>query len=252
MILDDFRLDGKIALVTGGTKGLGRAMALGLAQAGADLALVSRSPNPELAAEIESLGRRCFHHVADLTEREQIKGVIPAVAGEMGGLDILVNDAGINRRYPVTEFPEEEWSRVLEIQLNATFLLSQAAARIMLEKGRGKIINIASVLSFQGGLYVPAYTAAKHAVVGLTKSFANDLASKGINVNAIAPGWYATELTAAVKDDPARYKSILDRIPAGRWGDPSELAGAVVFLASKASDYVHGTVLAVDGGWLSW
>ncbi len=252
MILDDFRLDGKIALVTGGTKGLGRAMALGLAQAGADLALVSRSPNPELAAEIESLGRRCFHHAADLTEREQIKGVIPAVAGEMGGLDILVNDAGINRRYPVTEFPEEEWSRVLEIQLNATFLLSQAAARIMLEKGRGKIINIASVLSFQGGLYVPAYTAAKHAVVGLTKSFANDLASKGINVNAIAPGWYATELTAAVKDDPARYKSILDRIPAGRWGDPSELAGAVVFLASKASDYVHGTVLAVDGGWLSW
>ena len=252
MILDSFKLDGKIALVTGGTRGLGQAMALGLAEAGADLALVSRSPNPEFAKQVEGLGRRCFHLAADLTVRQEIHQVVPAVVAELGGLDILVNNAGLNHRAELLDFPEEQWDRVMEVQLNASFFLSQAAGRVMAQKGRGKIVNIASVLSFQGGIGIPAYTAAKHAVAGLTKAFSNSLAPKGINVNAIAPGYFATDLTAPLKADPERNRMILERTPAGRWGQPRELAGAVLFLASSASDFVHGSVLGVDGGWLAW
>ena len=252
MILDDFKLDGQVALVTGGTKGIGQGLARGLAQAGADLALVSRTPNPGFAREIEGMGRRCRHFAADLTVREETKKVVPAVVEEMGGLDILVNNAGLNHRAAITEFPEEEWNRVTEIQLNANFFLSQAAARVMVPQGRGKIISVASVMSYQGGIDIPAYAAAKHAVAGLTKSLANSLASKGVNVNAIAPGYIETDMTAPLMADPERNGPIMTRTPVGRWGDPGDLAGAVVFLASRASDFVHGSILTVDGGWMAW
>ena len=252
MILDKFRLDGKIALVTGGTKGIGKTIALALAEAGADIAVVSRSPHPAIEKVILDLGRRYMHHDADLTQREQTKNVISAVVEKMGDLDILVNNAGIIRRSPAVEHPEDDWDATLESDLTATFILSQAACRIMLKKGGGKIINIASVLAFQGGLNVVAYTSAKHGIVGLTKAFANDWASKGINVNALAPSFFTTEFTEVIQKDPERSKSITARTPAGRWGTPEDIAGAALFLASPASDFIHGVVLPVDGGWLAW
>ena len=253
MILDRFRLDGKVAVVTGGAKGIGRGIAVALAEAGADIAVVSRRPSPDIEKSILNLGRRYTHHSADLTERAQTRNVIPTVVEKMGGLDILVNNAGIIRRSPAAEHPEEDWDATMESDLNAVFILSQAAGRIMLKKGRGKIINIASVLSFQGGINIVAYTSAKHGVAGLTRALANDWASKGINVNAIAPGYFATEFTGALQKDPERSKAILGRAPAGRWGDPLEdMAGAAVFLASPASDFIHGAILPVDGGWLAW
>ncbi len=252
MILDKFRLDGRVAVVTGGTQGLGRSVARGFAEAGADVALVSRNNNPQFLREIEDLGRQCMHYPADLADRSVTKRVIPDIVEKMGRVDILVNNAGYISRAEIADFPESDWDKTLELNLSATFLLSQAAGRFMLEQGCGKIINIASILSFQGGLYVPAYAASKHGVVGLTRSFSNAWASRGVNVNAIAPGFFETELTSAVKNDPNRSAGIVSRTPAGRWGDPDELAGAAVFLASEASDFVHGAILSVDGGWLGW
>ena len=252
MILGRFRLDGKIAVVTGGTKGIGKAIALAFAESGADIALVSRGPNPDIEKSILDLGRRYMHHAADLTKREQTRRVIPAIVEKIGDLDILVNNAGIIRRSPAAEYSEGDWDETMEIDLTATFILSQSAGRIMLKKGKGKIINIASVLAFQGGINVTAYTSAKQGVAGLTKAFANDWASKGINVNALAPSFYVTELTEAIQKDSERSKSITARTPAGRWGMPEDIAGAAVFLASQASDFIHGVILPVDGGWLAW
>jgi 2-deoxy-D-gluconate 3-dehydrogenase len=252
MILDRFRLDGKVAVVTGGARGIGRGIAMGLAEAGADIAVVSRNPRPDIEKSIVNLGRRYIHHAADLTKRDQTRNAIPAIIEKMGDLDILVNNAGIIRRSPATEHTEEDWDATMESDLTAVFILSQAAGRIMSKKQRGKIINIASVLSFQGGINIVAYTSAKHGVAGLTRALANDWASKGINVNAIAPGYFATEFTEALQKDPERSKSILGRTPAGRWGVPDDIASAAVFLASTASDFIHGVILPVDGGWLAW
>jgi 2-deoxy-D-gluconate 3-dehydrogenase len=252
MILDQFRLDNRTAVITGGSKGLGRAIAVALAQVGADIAVVSRGENPELKETIEGLGRRYFHHPADLTRREQTRGVIPTVVNALGDVDILVNNAGIIRRSAAKDYLESDWDATLEIDLTAAFLLSQAAGRIMLEKKRGKIINIASIISFQGGLNVTAYAAAKHGIAGLTKALSNDWAAHGVNVNAIAPGFFATELTQALQNDPVRSESIKGRTPANRWGSPEDLAGAAVFLAAPASDFVHGVILPVDGGWMGW
>jgi len=252
MILDKFRLNGKIAVVTGGTNGIGKVITFALAEAGADIVVVSRSPHPDIEKVMLDLGRRYIHHPADFTKREQTKNVIPAVVQKMGGLDILVNNAGIIRRSPAAEHTEEDWDDTIESDLTAAFILSQAAGKVMLKKGRGKIINIASVLAFQGGLNVMAYASAKHGVVGLTRALANDWASKGVNVNAIAPSFFVTRLTEAIRKDPERSKSITARTPAGRWGTPEDIAGAAVFLASPASDFIHGVVLPVDGGWLAW
>ena len=252
MILEQFRLDGQVALVTGGTKGLGRAIALAMAEAGADIVVVSRTADPGTERVISALGRRYLHHSADLTNRSQTEAVVPAVLGKMGDVDILVNNAGTIRRSPALDYSQADWDATIEIDLTATFILSQAAGRVMLKKGRGKIINIASVLAFQGGINVTAYTASKHGVAGLTKALANDWASEGINVNAIAPSFFVTELTEPVKRDSERSKSITGRIPAGRWGIPEDIAGAAVFLASPASDYIHGVILPVDGGWMAW
>ena len=252
MILDKFLLNGKIAVVTGGTNGIGKVITFALAEAGADIVVVSRSPHPDIEKVMLDLGRRYIHHPADFTKREQTKNVIPAVVQKMGGLDILVNNAGIIRRSPAAEHTEEDWDDTIESDLTAAFILSQAAGKVMLKKGRGKIINIASVLAFQGGLNVTAYASAKHGVVGLTRALANDWASKGVNVNAIAPSFFVTRLTEAIRKDPERSKSITARTPAGRWGTPEDIAGAAVFLASPASDFIHGVVLPVDGGWLAW
>jgi 2-deoxy-D-gluconate 3-dehydrogenase len=198
------------------------------------------------------LGREYIHHCADLTDRKQTRKVIPKVVDALGHVDILVNNAGIIPRSPALEFTEEDWDATLEIDLTASFILSQEAGRLMIRKGRGKIINIASILAFQGGITVPAYTSAKHGVVGLTKSLSNEWASKGININAIAPGYITTELIGALQNDPVRSKAILGRVPAGRWGNPEDIAGAALFLASSVSDFVNGSVLTVDGGWMGW
>jgi 2-deoxy-D-gluconate 3-dehydrogenase len=252
MIVDSFRIDGKVALVTGGDKGLGQGMALALAQAGADVAVTSRSGQAGATLEaIATAGRRGIALAADFSTTEPIAGVIRQTVEQLGRLDILVNNAGIIRRANAIETTPEDWQAVLDVNLTAVWALAQAAAQVMLPQGGGKIINIASLLSFQGGIQVPAYTAAKHAVAGLTKALANEWAGRGINVNAIAPGYMATDNTQALRDDPERNRQILERIPAGRWGTPADMAGAVVFLAAPASAYIHGYTLAVDGGWLA-
>lgn len=252
MILNQFRLDNQVAVITGGTKGLGKAIAIALAEIGADIAAVSRSDNLELKETILSLGRKYYHHSADLTQRQETRNVIPAVVKTLGDVGVLINNAGIIRRSPAKDYLESDWDATLEIDLTAAFLLSQAAGRIMLQKKRGKIINIASIISFQGGLNVSAYAAAKHGLAGLTKALANDWAGHGVNVNAIAPGFFETELTEALQNDPTRSESIKGRTPARRWGSPQDLAGAAVFLATPASDFVHGVILPIDGGWMAW
>jgi len=251
MILDKFRIEKQVAVVTGGTKGLGKAIAIALAEAGADIAVVSRTPHQDIERSVLSLGRRYVHHAADLTKREETKAVIPAVMEKMGSVDILVNSSGICPRAPAKEFSESDWDATLEIDLSASFILAQAAGRIMLERGKGKIVNIASILAFQGGINIVAYAAAKHGIAGITKALANEWAGQGVNVNAIAPGYIATEFIDPLMKDPDRSKAILERTPAGRWGDPDDIAAAAVYLASSASDYVHGTVLTVDGGWMA-
>jgi 2-deoxy-D-gluconate 3-dehydrogenase len=247
-----FRLDGRCALVTGAGRGLGQAMAVALAEAGADVAGVYVTGIDETRKRVEAAGRRFAGIEQDLADAEAAARVVGRTVEALGRLDILVNNAGIIRRADSIDFAEADWDAVIDVNLKSVFFLAQAAARrFVAQGGGGKIVNVASVLAFQGGIRVPAYTAAKHGVLGLTRILANEWAAKGINVNAIAPGYMATDNTAALRADPARSKAILERIPAGRWGHPEDLAGAVVFLSSPASDYMHGSVVTVDGGWLA-
>jgi 2-deoxy-D-gluconate 3-dehydrogenase len=251
-ILDKFKLDGKAALVTGAARGLGQAIAVGLAEAGADLALVDVLPMDDTCKEIEKRGRKAVAIHADLASIKSVDSIVQAAVDAFSRIDILVNNAGIIRRAPLTEFSEKDWDDVVNINQKTLFFLTQAVAKVMIKRGAGgKIINTASMLSFQGGILVPSYTASKSAVMGLTRLMANELAPHGINVNAIAPGYMATDNTAPLRADPARNKAILERIPAGRWGEPEDLQGIVVFLASAASDYMQGYTVAVDGGWLA-
>lgn len=246
-----FDLSGKTAIVTGANTGIGQGIAVALAEAGAEVALVGRSSADETAEKVRALGRKAALIRADLSTIEPVQEVVDRTLSELGGLDILVNNAGIIRRADAVDFTEEDWDAVVDTNLKSVFFLCQAAGRHMIGQGGGKIINIASMLSFQGGIRVPSYTASKSGVAGLTKLLANEWAGKGINVNAIAPGYIATNNTAALQADESRNRQILERIPSGRWGDPSDLGGAAVFLASSAADYVQGHVLAVDGGWLA-
>jgi 2-dehydro-3-deoxy-D-gluconate 5-dehydrogenase len=252
MILDQFRLDGKVALVTGTSRGLGQGAAVALAEAGADVALLDRSEPTETVARIEALGRRVVSVQRDLATATpaELDAAVAEVVAELGEVDVLVNNAGTIRRAPAAEHPAEDWDTVLTVNLDAVFHLSRAVGRGMLERGAGSIINVASMLSFQGGILVPGYAASKHAVVGLTKALANEWAGRGVNVNAVAPGYMATDNTAPIRADEARERSISARIPAGRWGTPEDLAGIFVYLASPAAAYVHGAVVPVDGGWL--
>jgi 2-deoxy-D-gluconate 3-dehydrogenase len=250
--LQAFSLEGRVALITGGNSGLGQGMAVGLASAGADVVSVGPGDPAETAAAVTAQGRR-FHCIgATLGRGVDHDALVAGAARAFGRLDILVNNAGIIRRADATEFSEQDWDDVIDVNLKACFFLSQAFARqVLAAKRRGKVINVASMLSFQGGIRVASYTASKSGVAGLTRLLANEWATKGINVNAIAPGYFATANTAQLRADEQRSKEILGRIPAGRWGEPSDLVGAAVFLASQASDYVHGTILPVDGGWLA-
>jgi len=250
-MLDLFNLAGRTALVTGANTGLGQGIAVALAQAGADIVAVGRSPAADTADRVQALGRRFLDVRADLSSTQPVREVVDAAIGLNGRLDIVVNNAGIIRRADSLDVEEADWDAVIATNLKSPFFLAQAAARHMAAHGGGKIINIASLLSFQGGIRVPAYAASKSAVAGLTRALANEWAAQGINVNAIAPGYFDTNNTAALRADPVREPAILARIPAGRWGQPQDLGGAAVFLASRASDYVHGIVLPVDGGWLA-
>jgi 2-dehydro-3-deoxy-D-gluconate 5-dehydrogenase len=252
MILDEFKLEGKVALVTGASTGLGQAIAIALAEAGADVACHGNSRSPDATCGvIQKIGRRAFAISGDLSNPETPRTLFAGARQYFGRVDILVNNAGTIRRAPAIEYSDEDWAIVIEVNLSSVFRLAQEAGRHMIEMGNGgKIINIASLLSFQGGITVPAYAASKGGVAQLTKALANEWAKHRINVNAIAPGYMRTDNTAALQKDETRNRQILERIPAGRWGEPKDLGGAAVFLASRASDYVHGHVLVVDGGWL--
>jgi 2-deoxy-D-gluconate 3-dehydrogenase len=249
--MSPFDLSGRVAVVTGANAGIGQGLALALAAAGADIACVGRSPADETIAGVEALGRRALFIEADLSSIEPVERVVTETVAGLGALHILVNNAGIIRRADSLDFTEADWDAVMDTNLKSVFFLAQAAARHMVKNGGGKIINIASMLSFQGGIRVPSYTASKSGVAGLTKILANEWAPHGINVNAIAPGYIATSNTEALRADTKRNADILGRIPAGRWGAPADLGGAAVFLASSAADYVQGHILAVDGGWLA-
>ncbi len=252
MILDEFKLDGRAAIVTGARTGIGQAMAVALAEAGADILAVGSTEMDATVAAVEAAGRRCVFHAADLRDGAAARPVAEAALAAFGRLDVLVNNAGIIRRADLPDFREEDWDDVVNLNLRTPFLLSQAAAKAMVAAGRGgRIVNVASVLSFQGGIRVPSYVASKHGIAGVTKTMANELASYGITVNAIAPGYVETDNTAALRADPERSRQILERIPAGRLGQPEDLKGITVFLASDASAYVTGAVLPVDGGWLA-
>lgn len=246
-----FDLSGKVAVVTGANAGIGQAIALALAGAGADVALVGRTPAHETLAQVEALGRRAVLVSADLSSIEPVDRIVAETLAKLGRLDILINNAGIIRRADSVDFTEADWDAVIDTNLKSVFFLAQAAGRHMIAQGSGKIVNIASMLTFQGGIRVPSYTASKSGLGGLTKLLANEWSAKGVNVNAIAPGYIATANTSALRADPDRNASIVARIPAGRWGDASDLGGAAVFLCSRASDYVDGHILAVDGGWLA-
>jgi 2-dehydro-3-deoxy-D-gluconate 5-dehydrogenase len=247
-VLDSFRLDGKVAIVTGASRGLGAAMALALAEAGSDVALVARGDTSSVESSIRTLGRRAIPIHVDLEDRT----APDTIMNTLGTADILVNNAGIIRRAAALDYSGADWDAVIEVNLRSVFALSQSFARsVVARKGTGRIVNIASMLSFQGGIRVVAYTAAKSGLLGLTRALANEFAPMGINVNAIAPGYMETDNTQPLRDDPVRSREIVARIPAGRWGTPEDLKGAVVFLCSPAAAYVHGTVLTVDGGWLA-
>ncbi len=252
MILDDFSLNGKSAIVTGSSTGLGQGICFGLAEAGADILGVGMTEPRETKQYIENLGRKFLWVKADLTSTKPVNTIVEAAQKEFGGIDILVNNAGIIRREDAVDFTEKDWDDVMNLNLKSLFFLSQAVGRIFIEQGRGgKIINIASMLSFQGGIRVASYTSSKSGVLGLTRLLGNEWAKYQINVNGIAPGYMDTNNTIALRNNKKRNKEILDRIPSGRWGLPSDLAGTVVFLASKASNYINGFTIAVDGGWLS-
>ncbi|MFK3703692.1 2-dehydro-3-deoxy-D-gluconate 5-dehydrogenase KduD [Klebsiella sp. NPDC088457] len=252
MVLNAFDLTGKVAIVTGCDTGLGQGMTLGLAQAGCDIVGVNRKIPHETAEKVQALGRRFTAIQADLSRQDEVTGIVETAVAAMGHVDILVNNAGTIRRADALTFSEKDWDDVVDLNLKSVFFLSQAVARQFIEQGSGgKIINIASMLSFQGGIRVPSYTASKSGVLGLTRLLANEWAGHQINVNAIAPGYMATNNTQPLRDDADRSKEILDRIPAGRWGGADDLQGPVVFLASRAADYVNGYTLAVDGGWLA-
>ena len=248
--MDAFSLNGRVAVVTGANTGIGQAIAVALAQAGADVAAVGRSDPAETGERVQAAGRRFLSVRADLSSTEPVARVVEE-AGAFGPVDILVNNAGVIRRADSVDFTEADWDAVIDTNLKSVFFLTQAFARPMLERGRGKVINVASLLSFQGGVRVPSYTAAKSGLAGLTRILANEWAARGVNVNAIAPGYIETNNTEALRADPQRSRSILERIPAGRWGSPGDIGGAAVFLASAAADYVHGVVLPVDGGWMA-
>lgn len=251
MILDQFKLDGKVALVTGASAGLGAAIALALAEAGANVAVHGNSRPAEATAElIKQNGRQAIGLRGNLADKTAPAQLITETLKEFGRLDILINNAGTIRRAPALDYAEEDWSTVIEVNLSSVFRLCQLAGRHMVQQERGKIVNISSLLAFQGGITVPAYAASKGGVAQLTKALANEWARYGVNVNAIAPGYMRTDNTAALQADETRNRQILERIPAGRWGLPEDLAGAAVFLSSPASDYLHGHVLVVDGGWL--
>jgi 2-deoxy-D-gluconate 3-dehydrogenase len=246
-----FSLTGRVALVTGANTGLGQAIAIALAEAGAEIIAVGRTPPTETKAAVLSLGRR-FHSVhADLGRTEVISAVVDTALAECGQIDILVNNAGIIRRCDAVDFSEADWDEVMDVNLKSAFFLTQAVGRRMIAAGRGKVINIASMLSFQGGIRVASYTASKSGIAGLTRLLANEWAGKGVNVNAIAPGYFATNNTQSLRSDEGRNRDILARIPAGRWGQPSDVGGAAVFLAASASDYVNGAIIPVDGGWMA-
>ncbi len=246
-----FSLEGKVAVVTGANTGLGQGIAKALAEAGADIAAVGIVPAAETGEAVRSLGRRFVDVSANLSSLEPIPRVIEEALAAFGRIDILVNNAGLIRRADSVDFSEKDWDDVINVNLKGAFFMSQAAGRHMIAQGSGKIINIASMLSFQGGIRVPSYTASKSGIAGITRLLACEWAGQGVNVNAIAPGYMATDNTAQLRADDKRAAEILGRIPAGRWGEPADLGGAAVFLASKASDYLHGAVIPVDGGWLA-
>ena len=251
--LKAFSLEGKTAIVTGSNKGIGQAMAIGLAEAGADIIGVSSSfpADSDTEKAVKALGRKFTKYNADFSDRESIYAFIKAVQAEQPSIDILVNNAGTIMREPAATHPDEYWDKVIAINLDAQFVLAREFGKKMIEKGAGKIIFTASMLSYQGGINVPGYTASKSAIAGLVKALANEWASKGVQVNGIAPGYIATDNTKNLQADPARSKAILERIPAARWGNPEDLKGATVYLASEAANYVNGTILNVDGGWMA-
>ena len=252
LLVNPFSLEGRVAIVTGANTGIGQGVAIALAEAGADIVAVGRTAPNETGQAVKALGR-AFHIIAaDLGSIEPVSGIVAETVAQCGRLDILINNAGIIRRADALEFTEADWDAVMDVNLKTAFFLSQAAARHMIGSGtRGKIVNIASMLSFQGGLRVASYTASKSGLAGLTRLLANEWAAKGVNVNAIAPGYFETNNTDDLRNDAQRSREILARIPAGRWGHPSDLGGAAVFLSSAASDYVHGAIVPVDGGWLA-
>lgn len=251
MILDKFKLDNRTALVTGSSRGIGKSYATALAEAGADIIGVSHSGDfASLAEEVQSRGRKFRSYASDFSDRDSLNAFIKRVKSDFPRIDILVNNAGTILRKPASEHPDEYWDQVININLTAQFILTREIGKDMAERGYGKIVFVASLLSFQGGILVPGYAASKGGIKQLTMAFANEWASKGITVNAIAPGYIATDNTRPLREDPVRSKSILDRIPAARWGEPADLMGAVVFLCSEASAYMNGSILTVDGGWM--
>lgn len=245
-----FDVSGKVVVVTGGNRGLGREIALGFAEQGANVAVISTKHCPEIEKELEDKGVKGKSYSFDLSDFEKYDSLVNEIVSDFGTVDVLINNAGVQRRHPAVEFPVEDWDFVLDVNCKAPFLLCQKIGKIMLEKGYGKIVNLASLLSFQGGFTVPAYAASKAAVSGFTKSLSNEWAKLGVNVNCIAPGYMATDMNEALINDETRSRQILERIPAGRWGKTDDLVGTAIFLSSKASDYVSGFTVAVDGGWL--